>query len=437
MTLRSRSSQVVTEIAAANLMLLILGALSSVLAARLLGPAGRGALTAIFLWANFLGSISLLGLQDAVVYFAADPASRPVGSTNTSGGGLGVAGIIALGSGLLFGVLGFMLMPELLHSQAPSTVRAARIYLVFVVAFVLTLPSHALRGIGRFRLWNTLRVLPTAAWVGILVVASLFGWRHPQPLAYLNLAAGLTLGVITFVISLRVFPEFRTIQRKLALPLLRYGLPSVLVMVPQTLNVRLDQLLLVGSVAPRDLGIYVTAVAWSSIVTPVLAAGGSFLFPHLASLPAADRPLALSRATRSAAAVSVVAALIVGVLAPAAIPLIFGSAYRDAVAPALLLVMAAGASGLCLVLQDGLRGFGLPSVIIRGECAGLVVTLIILLGFLSKYGIMAAAVASLLGYVTTLLITAQSVKRRLRVSSAELLLPRRSDLREMAALLRR
>ena len=51
--------------------------LTGALAARLLGPDGRGQLAAIQMWPNFLAAIANLGLPEALVYFSARSTPAP------------------------------------------------------------------------------------------------------------------------------------------------------------------------------------------------------------------------------------------------------------------------------------------------------------------------------------------------------------------------
>src|SRR5262249_41475816 len=57
--------------ATTNIFLSILGLMTGVLSARLLGAAGRGELGAIQTWPNVLATIAILGLPDALVYYCA------------------------------------------------------------------------------------------------------------------------------------------------------------------------------------------------------------------------------------------------------------------------------------------------------------------------------------------------------------------------------
>src|SRR6202030_2462068 len=75
--------------AATNIALAVLGMVSGILAARLLGPHGRGELAAIQTWPSFIASLAMLGMPEAVVYYSARAPS-------TAGRYLGSAVMVAL-----------------------------------------------------------------------------------------------------------------------------------------------------------------------------------------------------------------------------------------------------------------------------------------------------------------------------------------------------
>ena len=69
--------------AGTNLVLASLGLVTGILAARLLGPVGRGELAAIQTWPSVMATIAMLGLPEAVVYFSAkerEQSGRYLGS---------------------------------------------------------------------------------------------------------------------------------------------------------------------------------------------------------------------------------------------------------------------------------------------------------------------------------------------------------------------
>lgn len=410
--------------AATNIALAGLGVVSGVFAARLLGPHGRGQLAAIQTWPSFVASLAMLGMPEALVYFSARSPSE-------AGRYLGSAIVVAFLSSIPFLLAGYLLTPLMLHAQAPAIVRAGRWYLllVLILASAGLLPSP-LRGRSDFASWNLMRMMPNTVLIGVLMLAWLFSRAVPTFVAGGNLVA-LALLVFPFaaIVVRRIPGPFTPDSNKLP-SMLRYGLPCMMTGVPQMLNLRLDQMLMAALMPPRDLGLYVVAVAWSGAAAPLLSAVSSVMTPAVASAADATHGARrLASGARITVSLAIVLCLTLAAVTPVAIVLLFGEHFRPSIPAALILIPAAGVLGLNLVLQEGLRGMGSPYAVLRAELAGLAVTAIALIAMLRPMGIMGAAIASLLGYSTVLGVLLINARRYAEVSLRELLLPQLTEIR--------
>lgn len=391
--------------AGTNAILAGFGLVTGVLAARLLGPSGRGELAAIQTWPNFIAIIAMLGMPEAIVYYVArDP--------DGTGRYLASAMTLALISGLPFLVAGYLAMPLLLSAQSAGIVAGARWYLLMVPVYALVgMPYDSLRGRGDFSIWNGLRITPVAGWLTVLVLAWLLGRAQPRFLAGAYLCALSLLVIPVGWVVIRRTPGPFWPQIRHWKPMLGFGLPCVISAMPQTLNFRLDQMLMAGLLPARVLGLYVVAVAWSSGATaPLLSALGAVLFPRVASQPTRERQAtALAQGSRMAMLASLVIAVAVIVLTPQMVPLLFGMKFAAAIPAALVLAVAGAISAFNSVTEEGLKGLGCPSAVMWAEFGGLVVTAVSLWLMLRPLEIMGAALASLLGYsaVAILLVTAE------------------------------
>src|SRR5580704_6299227 len=105
-----------------NVVLAVLAAATGVLSARLLRPAGEGELAAIQTWPLLLGTLSMLGLDSALVYFIARQPERARQFTST-------AVIIGVLSSLAMGAVAWFVLPFALRAQPLQVVSAARVFL--------------------------------------------------------------------------------------------------------------------------------------------------------------------------------------------------------------------------------------------------------------------------------------------------------------------
>ena len=407
----------------ANVCLYGLAAVSGPLTARFLGPDGRGTLAAIQLWPGAIATLAMLGLPEAVAYFAAREPNR--GSE-----WLSTAVVTALAASGVAAAAGYTLISIGLKRCDASVVRTAQMYLLLVpLTALIGLPCQLARGLGQFAVWNALRLAPALGWVSVLVIAAVSGMRTPEGLTLLYLRFLLFEAVVVAIACTRLSRPRQWFNRATAATMLRYGLPSGLSAVPQLLNLRLDQMLIAALLPTRQLGLYVVAVSWSTISGVVLNAVGPVFSQRLA----AERDTTLARtmfgrASRAAVVVSGITAAAFAVITPLAITLLYGTAYRECIPVGMVLVMANALLTLNLVLEEGLRGLGDTSTIFKAELAGLVATALSLAVCLPAFGIMGAAAASVAGYAAVAITLGLSLRRH-DLSLATTFRPRLADLR--------
>lgn len=395
-TAQSFGSHVIITIGT-NILMACIALLTGTLAARILGPEGRGQLAAIQTWPIFFAEIALWGLPEAVVYFTAKNP-REAGQYTAS------ATVLALI--LAFPLLGlaYVLMPLLLSAQSSQVIFFARWHLLYIFSnILLTVQRSPIQGKNNFWVWNLLRPMPNLAWLIVLLVAMIEGIQTPQWVAFAYL----------LLLSLLFFPRHYVIKKQVASPmwppkiehwrpLLGYGFPLVLSTIPLALNLRLDQMLMVTMLPAQIVGYYVIAVAWSAALSPLVNAIGMVLFPHTANASNLEQKTThLKRGVHITIIVAVGVSLPVLGLTSVAVPLLFGEEFSPAIPAAYILVIAGMFLSLKGVLQEGLRGLGETKLILWGECVGLIITTTLLFVTLPLWGIIGAAITSVLAYALT------------------------------------
>lgn len=402
---------------------IVIAGAAGILAARVLGAEGRGQLAAIQTWPIVLGTIASLGLPEALVYFSAK-------NPRQAGAYAGTATAIAIVSTTCAAAIGYVLLPSVLSGQTSEVLSVARRYLLVTILFSGGVSFHVLRGLQRFGIWNILRLLPSVAWLGVVVAAWASGGATATSLAYAAIVTAAIVVVPFTVAAVRNVSWPPWPERKLAAPLLRVGMPNVLAVLPQTLNLRLDQMLMIMLFPPRTIGLYVVAVSWSSLTPPVITAVGTVMSPKIAAEESGrERSSYLAIGTRLAVLLASIMIPLMMLLTPVVLPFLFGPEFRASVPAALILVVASGISAVNRVLQDNLRGCGRPSASLWAEVSGLAFTLLLLLILLRPFELLGAAVASLLAYSTVLVVLVQLARSGQHVRARDLLVPRAQDLR--------
>jgi O-antigen/teichoic acid export membrane protein len=407
-----------------NLTMAVIGLITGTLAARILGPEGRGELAAIQTWPSFIAGIALLGLPEAIVYFSArDPRK--------SGQYMTTAMTTALILAIPMIVIGYGLMPFFLSAQSREIITAARWYLLYIfIQILVKMQADLLRGNSDLLLWNAFRFLPKILWLAVLLMSIPLGTGSPQWLA------------ITFLIALSAlfFPRLLILKWRLSSPIwppdpqssramLGYGLPLVAASVPSTLNLRMDQMLMTILLAPSALGLYVVAVAWSGAIAPLVGAIGQVVFPYTAGQASSFRQYeVLARGVRLASTISVALSIPLLAITPFAIKALYGPDFAPAIPTALILVIAGTVLSLKSVLQEGIRGLGQPKIVFWGECVGLTITIVVLGLLLGSIGILGAAIASLAAYIATVIYLIRRVLLITEYPLTKLLCPQQADL---------
>lgn len=401
------------------------GLLSGPLAARLLGPAGRGELAAMQNVFWLVALLAMLGLPEAAIYFTAcrsEEASRVLAT--------GIC--LALLTTPVFFVVMYPVVPLVLAAQPLFVRQAARWFLLAIPLYAaVAVGINTVRGTNRLLYWNLLRLLQSTVWVLFLAGAWIWGVHNPVSVALGYLVVLGFLVIPTLWMAARLAQSSALPSKSLMKPMLAYGIPLAGAGIPQTLNLRLDQILIGAFLPPYQLGLYVVAVAWSSAVFLTPNAIGNVLFPKIASnlTPLAERARMLAQGVRLGILTSGVVAVFLLGLTPYAIPLLFGRAFASAVPVGFVLILAAMLCGLNIIFEETLRGLGDTAGVFWGETAGLTVTALALGLLLRPLGIMGAGVASVLGYSTTCGVLVRRICGAVGCSPISLLLPRGADLR--------
>ncbi len=405
------------------------GVVTGLIAARSLGPSGRGELTAIVVWASTLLYAGTLGLPEAIAYHAAaERESRDrVWAT-------GQATAVALG--ILVTLVGWWLLPVVLGRDAAATTTTIRWFVVwFAVPCIGSLCAGAwLQGAGRLRAFNISRAtVPVVHAVGALVLLAA-GSRSVRAFA-----TALLVGVFaSWLVAGSQGPLRAALtagaSTQLARRMLHYGGRVQFGSWANVANVRLDQLLLSVFAPAASLGIYVVGVSYASILFAIPSSASFVMLPDIVRQHRAGMARAcFEQWYRRLLWITLLAG---AVLAPAAIlivPAAFGNGFRGAVPLGILLVPATALLGMNVIVATAFRGIGRPEIGSKAEVVGLLVTIAALAALLPTYGIYGAVAASLLAYGSSHLYLARQAVIVFGTDPKSLCVPTRDDLTALHA----
>ena len=370
--LRGKTAGEFAVTAGGSIAISLLSALAGVLAARLLGPSGRGELAAAMVWAGILGTVAHVGLPQALTYFAAK-------RTEALGAIFKAALLLCALQSIGILLIGWFLVDLVLGRSQPAAVGTVQLYLLSIPPTMLVTYLATLgQGVRDFRVFNILRVSSPVSYVLAVGLALLLQLHAARYLVLIMVVVQILLAAGAFVwFYARIRPrghfDWSWVRR-----LIGYGLRSYSGSLSWIANARIDQFVMSAFVSLESLGQYAVAVSYAGVLFPLLSAFAMVLFPHVAGGPRETAGRKIKVALALNLSVACTGALILGALAGFIIPLLFGAEFTPAIVPAVILLAGTVVLSGNYVLSDGLRGLGQPLIPSLGEVIGLAVTLIAL-----------------------------------------------------------
>ena len=180
-----------------------------------------------------------------------------------------------------------------------------------------------------------------------------------------------------------------------------YGMRSLAGGIYPVEGLFIDQVIVAFMLGARDLGLYVVALAFTSVPRLIATAVATPVLGHVAGTKDRDLPRTLRAFVGTGLAYLVPAGALLIALTPALLPLLFGAAFKAAVVPAQLLLAGSICFGVRRILGEVLRGAGRPGLVsmIEGGSWPLVV---IAIASSASYGLTVVTAALLIVQVAAL-----------------------------------
>lgn len=381
------------------------GIASSVTLARTLDPSSRGEMAMVLLWPLALGVLGDPGVSYALSFL--------VSRDKESASGLWTVGLVVGGIwGGILAVAGGLILATTLSLSPPAWI-ALRLALAGVPLTLITgYGCFLLLGGGRLGASNLVRggglVLYAA---GVLSLAAagkgrLLTYAAAWLLAQATAAAGAAVMVHR---ELGAGWQWRP---DLFRPVFSYGARVYASALAAQTSLRLDQLLMSILGLATQLGFYVVAVAVASFTGPFFTALAILALHRVTTSPSSADAAAEIRRVLQVGLFLGVPLILVGVLAVwPLLPVIFGTPYTPARLPAQILLLASLFQGANAILGNCLRGLNLPGRPAAAEGAGSVVTIVLLVWLLPRYGAVGAAAVSLVAYAVVALLELRFLQR--------------------------
>jgi O-antigen/teichoic acid export membrane protein/GT2 family glycosyltransferase len=324
--------------------------IGGIVAARVLGPDGRGLFELGRTLPFAVGVPAGLGAGGAAVFLRARGA---ISRENLFG-----AAFISLAAGSVMGVvLAAVLLPGSWHDLTDLQVIVSCAS-VPLISFYLEGQS-ALRGIAHMAAFR--RALIAVELLFVVFICSFLAVSPTLTAALVAWTVSWALGAVWVALLLWRSCGGPRVPTKALRTIAAIGLPQALVALLAQTNLRLDVVVLQALKGSDEVGQFAVAFGAATVITYGGTAIGLMLFPRTAERSGADPAggaATTAVAVRSALALSLAGAAVLALAGPAVIELLMGSAYAPAGTPLRILLPGAVAAAVLIVLQNDLAGRG-------------------------------------------------------------------------------
>lgn len=404
-----------------NVLFLIFSTATSLLSAWALGADGRGSLTVITMWTFVFALAGTLGLPYAHRYWIArKPEWNSEIFSNTIVFTL-IVSVIAI-------LVSWQIIPHIINEQKPEVIRLTQLFLLNIPIILLSemLRGH-LEGAKIFDWRGAARLSFIATQAVFYLVFYAYGWLTLENALLIIvgsqiIASALMLAAVLYKLRPRWKLSFKVFRAQIS-----YGFRSYFGIVTEFAVWRLDQVMLTAMASSKIIGLYAVAVA--EISATLASSISDSLMPEVASSknPETAVPL-LAKSLRLTLYAQVLALIPLWIAAPYILGWVFGAEFIGAAAALRLLLFASVLWSAAMIVISGLNGFGNPGLSTAARIASAVTTVIALVFLLPRWGMIGAAVSSMLGYGVMLAVALWFLMREKKLNLVEFLRPRRDDL---------
>lgn len=389
----------------AKFCVLILGAATTVIVARSLGPAGRGSLASIYALMTLLAQLGTFGIASANPYFV---AREPHMRASIAGNSLWLAGVL----GPVMVVVGIAV-----KIAAPGALAdiswlelAVGMFAVPIMLCSIFLQSILLAE-GRTVLYNGIEV--GAALLTVLLLLTVLPLAGGGVLLALSLMIGPQVVALALYVS-ATRDHGRLLRRPdgaLARRMFGYGARAYVVTLIGYMLIRIDLLIVNGIQGAKAAGQYSIAVALADALYLLPVSVAVNLFPRLARGSAGHDA---SREVFQLVAIGyLIVCVIVAPLADPVITLMFGAAYHPAISLFLWLLPGVYCLGVLTVISYHFAAHGMPRELVLVWIPGLIVNVALDVTLLPHHGTYVASIASTVAYAIVLLLHLRLFARNL------------------------
>ncbi len=400
------------------------GLLTTILIARYLGPAGKGQISLVVFTIILVLNVAALGIPSALTYY--------IGHKLRNLGRLFAASIllfVILVS--VFSALYVIVVPRLQATLFPGL--PLWVLLLALAAFPLSLASrfsqYVFLGFRQIFRFNLIMVLDRLCYLFLMLVILVFVQRSVAGVIFAGVLGNLIACLVAIWLVLKLIRPVWRIAWADVRKLLGYGLQAHLLMLANLVSYRVGLYIVSYYHDAAAVGQFSLALSVAEALLFIPTSFGLVLFSRTASSSTEEANRFTPLASRNVGMVTLVAGVVLGLVAPVLVPMIFGKAFSPAVLPFLILLPGIVASSYYRVIGYDIVARGYPLRVSAAAGAGLLANVGVSLWLVPSLGANGAALGNLVGYILAAVVVLAIFMNLSRCKLTDLVVIRREDFK--------
>lgn len=409
---------------------LVLGTISTIVTARVLGPSGKGTLAALSFITVIAAQCATLGLGDAAVVRVGQARVSVQQALSSS---LGVVSAASLAGAVLVLAYSVAQLPVQDDWVWPAIGIACLTVVVSTAAQLLIFIVYARERIVAVSVVTI--AMATTTTVGVMIFCLVLDLDVLGGALASLLAA--TVGLVAAAVMLmRAGIGFRPRwDPSYVRPALHFGLRTQLANVLAYSSARVDLLLVFALAGQSEAGIYSIALTMGTITGFVAIALSFGTFPRMARMSDPDALALAVKMARATVLLGLAVAMMLSLVLPPLISILLGNEYDGSLTPAIVLLFANVLWGTQWLLSRAVAAHGNPRLLVNSFSVNLVTMIVVDIALIPRFGALGGAAGSVVAAAAGTAVCLHAY--RARGFGVRSLLPQRNDFQVLRRTVQR
>jgi len=420
---------------------MLLGIISGIFITRILGPDGKGIYAVFQANLDFLTFFLGLSIGNGIIYFS---SSKKLSPEKLAGMSVYFLAVICLVLAVFFLlVMGSRFKEVFMPEHYDSLFYVVYLCLAFLVSTINTILSSLIQGYKLFKIINAIAlinsVLNVVCFPGLFFLIKIYHIHiEVKEILILSLVILIVNTIITYYfykrkVDLKV--DLNINYKEVVSPFFRYILVVYIGILVNFFNYRLDIWVLMNcSKDMKSVGYYSLAVSIAQMLWLISNPFVNVLLPYLAESNSSIRITRTFMYSRVNISILIIASIILFFAGRYLIPMVYGSAFKEAVYPFEILLVGLFFSSATKPLGVFFAAEDRFIINTYSNLIGLIFTIIFCFWLIPVYGIVGACVATNASYISMFIFTLGMFLIRAKGYNKNWFLLKKEDIKEFGIM---